>query len=445
MRENILQAFQGVWSHKLRSFLTMLGIIIGIAAIIAIVSTIKGTNEQIKQNLIGSGNNAVTVNLYQDDYELDMTWGEIPEGIGVISPETKASLNELKGVEATSLFRHRGYTDGVYYGNTAFNGDLYGIDGDYFGVYDYTLRKGRNFLQSDYDLSRKVAILDAKAVSTLFNGEDAVGKTIEIMAEPFIVVGVVETVSTFRPVIETLNDYYLYADTSSGHIFVPDAVWPILYRFDEPQSVAVKAASTDDMAAAGKAVADALTKSQIGDEESRYSYQNRDLLEQAQQLQEMSNATNRQLIWIASISLLVGGIGVMKAPDPGPVPHRGRRAHLHRRRAGSCRRSRGIEGALENLRNAFGHQPPGHRHRRGLLHARGRHLRPAPGHEGREHEPHRGAEAGVIRIAKKPGLPLVRQARFYLPSINFSFSSRGSCLISHSRRMAACLVSKRSV
>ena len=311
MRENILQAFQGVWSHKLRSFLTMLGIIIGIAAIIAIVSTIKGTNEQIKQNLIGSGNNAVTVNLYQDDYELDMTWGEIPEGIGVISPETKASLNELKGVEATSLFRHRGYTDGVYYGNTAFNGDLYGIDGDYFGVYDYTLRKGRNFLQSDYDLSRKVAILDAKAVSTLFNGEDAVGKTIEIMAEPFIVVGVVETVSTFRPVIETLNDYYLYADTSSGHIFVPDAVWPILYRFDEPQSVAVKASSTDDMAAAGKAVADALTKSQIGDEESRYSYQNRDLLEQAQQLQEMSNATNRQLIWIASISLLVGGIGVM--------------------------------------------------------------------------------------------------------------------------------------
>ena len=311
MRENILQAFQGVWSHKLRSFLTMLGIIIGIAAIIAIVSTIKGTNEQIKQNLIGSGNNAVTVNLYQDDYELDMTWGEIPEGIGVITPETKASLNELKGVAATSLFRHRGYTDGVYYGNTAFNGDIYGIDSDYFGVYDYTLRSGRNFLQSDYDLSRKVAIVDAKAVSMFFNGEEPVGKTIEINAEPFIVVGVVQTSSTFRPVIENLNDYYLYADTSSGHIFVPDAVWPIIYRYDEPQSVAVKATSTDDMASAGKAVADALTKSQIGDENSRYSYQNRDLLEQAQQLQEMSNATNRQLIWIASISLLVGGIGVM--------------------------------------------------------------------------------------------------------------------------------------
>ena len=63
MLENINLAFQGVWSHKLRSFLTMLGIIIGIAAIITIVSTIQGTNEQIKQNLIGAGNNVVRVTI----------------------------------------------------------------------------------------------------------------------------------------------------------------------------------------------------------------------------------------------------------------------------------------------------------------------------------------------------------------------------------------------
>ena len=70
MLENINLAFQGVWSHKLRSFLTMLGIIIGIAAIITIVSTIKGTNEQIKQNLIGAGNNVVNVTLMQDPKRL---------------------------------------------------------------------------------------------------------------------------------------------------------------------------------------------------------------------------------------------------------------------------------------------------------------------------------------------------------------------------------------
>ena len=65
MFENIRLAFQGIWSHKMRSFLTMLGIIIGIASIIAIVSTIKGTSEQIKEDLIGSGNNTVQVMLYE--------------------------------------------------------------------------------------------------------------------------------------------------------------------------------------------------------------------------------------------------------------------------------------------------------------------------------------------------------------------------------------------
>ncbi len=64
----------------MRSFLTMLGIIIGIASIITIVSTIKGTNEQIKQNLIGAGNNVVTVQLYQSGSEspYDMSWNPSP-------------------------------------------------------------------------------------------------------------------------------------------------------------------------------------------------------------------------------------------------------------------------------------------------------------------------------------------------------------------------------
>ena len=77
MIENIRLAFQGIWAHKMRSFLTMLGIIIGIASIISIVSTIKGTNEQIKKNLIGEGDNVVEIKLkeggsdYQIEYEGD--------------------------------------------------------------------------------------------------------------------------------------------------------------------------------------------------------------------------------------------------------------------------------------------------------------------------------------------------------------------------------------
>ena len=84
MIENIRLSFRGIFAHKMRSFLTMLGIIIGIASIIAIVSTIKGTNDQIEKNLIGSGDNTVKVSLYQDDWEYSFDSG-LPGGIPVVS------------------------------------------------------------------------------------------------------------------------------------------------------------------------------------------------------------------------------------------------------------------------------------------------------------------------------------------------------------------------
>lgn len=91
MFENIRLAFQGIWSHKMRSFLTMLGIIIGIASIIAIVSTIKGTSEQIKDNLIGSGNNTVNVTLSQGDsaYSVDYYDGGSSGSTPILSQSLK--------------------------------------------------------------------------------------------------------------------------------------------------------------------------------------------------------------------------------------------------------------------------------------------------------------------------------------------------------------------
>ena len=56
----------------------------------------------------------------------------------------------------------------------------------------------------------------------------------------------------FTPTIENMQDYQLYADTSAGSIFLPDRTWPIVYQFDEPQSVAVQAKNTDAMTRAGK-------------------------------------------------------------------------------------------------------------------------------------------------------------------------------------------------
>ena len=307
--ENIRLAFQGIWSHKMRSFLTMLGIIIGIASIITIVSTIKGTNEQIKQNLIGSGSNVVHVSLYQDDWEYDMTYSSLPSGVRVIDESLRSSLNQLSGVEAVSFFTHRNWSDFVSAGGNHFSGETYGIDDTFFQVSGYTVTYGRDFSQTDYDNFRKVVIVDRKAAAALFGTALPIGRVLEIKGEPFTVVGVVEPTTTFEPTISSYDDYYMYADTSAGAIFLPSSSWPLVFYFDEPQNVAVKATSTDTMTKAGKAVADALNENQKLS--GSFSYRSQDLLQQAQQLQEMSNATNQQLLWIASISLLVGGIGVM--------------------------------------------------------------------------------------------------------------------------------------
>ena len=326
--ENIRLAFQGIWSHKLRSFLTMLGIIIGIASIITIVSTIKGTNEQIKQNLIGSGSNVVAVQLYEDDYAIEFGYNSVPESVRVINEKTKrAELERLPGVDQVSFYRYRRWSDNVSVAGRSFSGETYGVDSAFFSVNHYTVTYGTDFSQRDFDSFRKVVILDKKAASALFPRQYPVGQTLEIGEEPFIVIGIVEKNDGFEPVINSMQDYQMYADTSSGKIFIPGTTWPVCFQFDEPQMVAVKATSTDDMTTAGKSVADNLTASQIistassspeNPEEGeisantgKYSYRSQDLLQQAQQLQEMSNATSQQLIWIASISLLVGGIGVM--------------------------------------------------------------------------------------------------------------------------------------
>ena len=311
MFENIRLAFQGIWGHKLRSLLTMLGIIIGIAAIITIVSTIKGTNEQIKENLIGAGNNVVTVQLNQSGYPYDMSWNGIPDGVRVITETTRLELEDISGVEIASGFNSRDNAEQVFYGNSRFNGSVLGIDSHYLNAYGYQIKRGRGFLETDYTGFRKVALVDANAVTTLFGGEDPVGKSIEIQSEVFTVVGVADMVESFTPNIQNMNDYWLYADTSAGTVFLPITVWPTAFRFDEPQNVAIKVSSTDAMTTAGKEAADLLTKRQIVGENSDFDYRSQDMLEQAQKLQSMSQSTNMQLIWIASISLLVGGIGVM--------------------------------------------------------------------------------------------------------------------------------------
>ena len=311
MIENIRLSFQGIWSHKMRSFLTMLGIIIGIASIISIVSTIKGTNEQIKKNLIGSGTNTVQIQLYQGDYQYEMLYNGLPDGIPVRDETTMEKIKSVKNVEDAAFYTSRSdYNNSVYYGNNGISGSqVFGVDNSYFTTNGLVLKSGRTFVDSDFTDFYAAAIIDADTADSLFDGENPIGKTIEISSIPFTVVGIVDEDSKFEPVINSIDEYYTYySDSSASRIFVPSSMWPALYSFDEPQNVAIRVSNTEAMTDAGKAVAEIMNANVTN---SEIKYQAQDLLKQAQDLQDLSSSTNSQLIWIASISLLVGGIGVM--------------------------------------------------------------------------------------------------------------------------------------
>lgn len=311
MLENIRLAFQGIWSHKMRSFLTMLGIIIGIASIISIVSTIKGTSQQLKENLIGAGNNAVTVSLKDGDMDFDMEWGNTSTGLPILSDEIKEEVRDVKNVDAASFYYSRTYVDGIYYDDASLQGGkIYGVDSEYLNTCGYVVESGREFVEKDYTNYRKVALLDSNAANSLFKEESPLGKTIEIKGEPFTVVGIIVKSSSFQPVINNISDYYTYNQDASGTVLIPGSCWPICYKFDEPENAVVRAATTDDMSQVGQQTAEVLNKA-IPSGNSTLKYKALDLLETAQKQQELSERTNGQLIWIASIALLVGGIGVM--------------------------------------------------------------------------------------------------------------------------------------
>ena len=199
---------------------------------------------------------------------------------------------------------------------------MYGVDLDFLKTKGYVIQTGRGFVEDDYTKIRKVALLDDTAVQTLFSGENPVGKTLEIQGEPFTIIGSIRKSDAFEPVINSMEDYYTYNQYSYGMVLIPQSAWPIVFNFDEPLDVSVMAESTDEMSSIGKKVEDIMNQcvynkvsfseeSEEGQMDSSISYRAADLLETVKNLQKVSENTNKQLLWIASISLLVGGIGVM--------------------------------------------------------------------------------------------------------------------------------------
>ena len=290
MIENIRLAFQGIWSHMMRSFLTMLGIIIGIASIIAIVSTIKGTSEQIKEDLIGAGSNTVNIYLYDGDNQYDTDYGSSSSATPILSDDVKESVRDLDHVENATFF-YSSSSANIYNNNNSLQGgSVYGIDVNYLNTCGYVVQSGRGFITNDYKDYSKVALIDDNAAQNLFPSENPVGKTVEINEEPYTVVGVIRQDENYQPTISDINEYYQYMENMVGSVMIPDTCWPISFKFDVPQNAVIKADSTDNMSTAGNAAADAMNEAipvSSNGSKSSMSYKADDIMKQVRNMQKL--------------------------------------------------------------------------------------------------------------------------------------------------------------
>lgn len=310
MIENIRLSFKGIWSHKMRSALTMLGIIIGISSIIAIVSIIQSVSEMMKDQLVGGGDNTVEIGVFQKDDIWGSNYSALLsgaiEGVNTISQESLDAVNSLENVVKATPCYKSSFCDVSYKSNTA-TSNVYGVEADFFSVKNCYLTSGRLLTQEDFDNKNNVAVIDTTMADTLFQGEYCIGKTISFNGELLVVVGVVEIPRDYDSV-ETIMDYQMLMYSNANEMYVPSTSWPQIACYDDVQNLLVEVDNVDNTVVVSTLVADMLNESIMND---KFEYKSTSLMSDLEETEMITKVISILLTGIASISLLVGGIGVM--------------------------------------------------------------------------------------------------------------------------------------
>ena len=299
-------AFKSISMKKTRSFLTMLGIIIGVASVVIMVSVVQGQNRQTMEMFEKLGDNKITVQAYgyydtnnetsQKLYDYCLTMSDLVEGI---TPDVE--INETATVQyGAKTIRINDWNNGNYDWQTAMHIKL---GSDQYGVCNnYTLAGGREMSYLDVEKTNAVCVLGAGAKEALFDFTDPVGEYITINGQPFKVVGYYEAVD-----LEGWNEL--------------DNIIVLPYTFNRSMNNNYNIDSYVVKAKSAPATVEAMTKLDAflnglfpmnadGNRDNGSFYVNSNN-SSAEQVQSQSNMQSLVLGAIAGISLLVGGIGIM--------------------------------------------------------------------------------------------------------------------------------------
>jgi putative ABC transport system permease protein len=178
-------AFRALRVNKLRSALTMLGIIIGVGAVIAMVSVGSGATDRIHQQIASIGSNVIIIQPGSQNT------GGVKSGNGnsqtLTEDDARAIAEECPDVMFSTPIQQN--QQQVVYGSNNWGTRIYGVSPDYLTIRDIRIEEGEPFTADDVKSTNKVALLGKTVVDNLFAGEDPIGKTIRVRKVPFTVVG----------------------------------------------------------------------------------------------------------------------------------------------------------------------------------------------------------------------------------------------------------------
>jgi putative ABC transport system permease protein len=298
LTESILTAFDSLTTHKLRAILTMLGVIIGVAAVIALLSIGNGVSTAIEEQIQGFGSNLITIITDRDN----------SGGYPALSVSDVEALGDPYYAPAITdvVAQVQGTQQVVYRGRDA-RVTVAGITANFFDVRNMVVELGNSLTQNDVDTSARVAVLGSDIAEELFpDGEYPVGNRIRIQGIQYEVVGVLESKGSVGAFSE---DEYVYLPLSTAQ----SRLYPRRTRSGERavDFVYAEAESEQAMDDATQQIKDLLR------ERHDIAYQAEDdfrVVSQTDILDAFNTITSAMTLFlgaIAGISLVVGGIGIM--------------------------------------------------------------------------------------------------------------------------------------
>lgn len=297
--QSMKMAWHAVVSNKLRSFLTMLGIIIGVVALIVLVSIANGATSSVTDQISSMGSSYLTVTI-TDDKGNPLRLKELSD---FCEPE---EVDEVAPVSWTSVTAKTSYSNGTM--------TLTGTTGSYADIQGLELFSGRFLKQTDIDNNSYVVVITKDTATELLGRVDAVGESIKLNGKSFLVVGVLsDSTSMTQGAAVTSSSDSDDSDSSSSSVqlegYIPFSTMTRLA--DNVLDVTmfyVSGTDEDSLEPAENALTELLME-RFGEDEDAFS-----IVDQSEIMEAMSSVTNTMSLMIggiAAISLLVGGIGIM--------------------------------------------------------------------------------------------------------------------------------------